>query len=1581
MKNGYKKIVLAILTAVSVNGFGAESAMNFVIGSASKAGNPSATKVPNKVQNKDQSDAVKGLNVLASHNVHPVTSSSTTQQDSMSYGGSGSLTANINSETGELLISYPVGSVPGIGANPSLTLNYDNDSNQNIDGLGTGWSFNLTNYDISTHYLYVDGSGYYITEENGVMTFEGEHTSNNISFTASTGKADDGRAYQYVITTHAGTTEYLKTYTQGSNSVARVIESKDNMGNIVYYYYGDETDPSSTANGLLTAVKSNLGNEIKLDNEASTVTITLPAVFGNSTQRTITLTKGTNGVSKLAVSDGSDTTYNYGVSYRESAGQYFITQLSYPSGMYANIYNSTNDPNTNNYLNACSTYAACSSSNYVKMPVYEYVQYVDGTASGAHTLLNTTTDAQYGSNDHNFTGYPSVGLSSSEDMLLNSSNLNGYTYQTSQTTNNIKIVSTLNHEHLVTEQDSYDGSNLISKSLFTYVGETVGDENSPPPYADLSLDTYSDTSQSSITPYQFNTAGTTLTTTKQENEYGEVTESVAPDGSTTTTTYDDAHYGLPVSVVNMPATAYLKTSSSDDDSKVYPTYTQNTITQDSYGHWVISSSESGYQTTSDGGKTWTNVPVYHTDMTYDSHGRLLTKVLSYASSAPSEYVKGNIKTVETDYTYIDDATTSTNKALVCGLFSSGSCPTDVENNLADIQAVITTQTGTAYDGVNYGSISTAAISDKGTGLGLYALTDASSASNGIAQDFQHVSSTSYDAFGRTIESVDPLGEVTTMSYHVAPNDNYISTLDPAGNTLVSDFDNFGKIVKQTATDGTRTIVTGTKTYDYDESGNAGYGMLESSTDISGNIDTYFYDDSQQQMTDKATSYAQMDNGVGEDEQIFYHYTLNDRVHNRQISFSTYSCSEGQCIDSYSVKEVDPKTGELLHTYTLHADGSSLPDTYSAPTTLQTDFDDSTAAENIIDDVNTVIADGDWVSHTSMSYDGYHRLISGTKDVNSSGDTITVNKHYNDIGQLVSVDNNSASNDAISKLSSGDDDIQQRSFEYNLIGKEIVKELQPLNTSDASIFYRKQVFSYNPLGELLSTVYSGADDAGKVTTETVFSDPTYDGEGKLTSFVNEGGYVNHTKYDAIGRAIANWVTDSSGKLTVDPLGNTLKPTCSIYNNATGNLDYVYYDTSDSGDANSICIATDDAPPTASTANQLISYSYDELTGDLLKKTYADGKALSYEYNCVDASSGSAVSCSSPGSGAIYYGSLKSVTDITGMITNYAYNAVQHSIIGSMLTAGLVNNGTTVGHVHYSYEPSTKVNQSCHAGELCSETIGNGDTEYYSYAYDKSTNPYQQVSTVETLDAKGTVVDTISYQYNYIGQITEEKVSDALGDDYTLDNSYDASARLFEQDKTVGSNGTPTKTQYMYDVNGNIVKEVEGSNTTTYAFNGLDQIQNQNISFDAMGDELTNENQDNYYFNALNEPQLVGYKDQATGTVYEYTYYPDGLRASKCIKGQTDCIDYYYSGDQMVNASLDGESSHYLMADSRVQRLLTDDATGKLLGDSGDDDHYYMANFKGTALGHIDGSSGSLVSATQYTPYGAVTSTTTATKKSK
>ncbi len=1600
MKRNYKKIAVAMLASLSMNAFavshnttaaGVHGAKAKVVSNRKAVVTDDKTKVSESLPTKESI-----VNTIKAP-LH--STSSTTQQDSMSFGGQGSLTASVNSETGELLISYPVGSVPGIGVSPKLTLNYDNDSSQQIDNLGTGWSLNLTNYDISTHYLYVDGTGYYVKQSGDQMLFEGEHTSNNVSFVQKSGTLSDGRQYQYVIMTHAGSTEYLKTYTVNSQQVARVIQTTDNMGNSEYFYYGDETDSSSTSPGLLTSIKSNLGNEIKLSNQGTKVIITLPSVFGAEGERTVTITKGSNGVSNIAVTDGDGTTYNYGVNYQSSNGQYFITKLSYPSGMYANITSSIND-SQGKYLDVCSTSNACSSSNATKMPVYEKVVYTDALGGAIHTLLNTTTNAEYGPNKHNFTGYPSVGLSSSKDMLLNGGNLAGYTYQTSQITNvnpndQIKVISTLNHEHLVTEQDTYDGSNLIAKSKFTYDGETVGNENNPPPYSNLSLDTYTDAVQSSTTPYQFGKAGVTITTSKLENKYGEVTTQTQADGSKKITAYNDYDnitppddgsakgYGAPILVVNQPASEYLKKDSSDtDETHVYPTYTQNHLTTDSYGHTVVDYSESGYITGSDGGTGGTLVPVYHTAMTYDSHGRILSKVLSFADGAPAEFVQGNIKTTESDYTYIDDATTSTNKALICGLFSSGSCPADIENNLDDIQAVITTQKGTAYDGKDYGSISTASIVDKGTGLTLYSFTDSlQSNTNGIAQNFQHVSSVNYDGFGRKVKTTDPLGEVSTMSYNISPNNNYITTIDPAGNTLRSYFDNFGKATKQTASDGTRTILMGSKTYDYDTNSSGGYGMVESSTDISGNIDSYFYNDSQEAMTDKKTQMAELISGVPSNEQYFYNYTLTDRVNSRQISFNTYNCDQTQCIDFYHVKAIDPKTGEVLHTYTLHADGATLPNTYSPPSNLQTDFNDSSVAQTIINGVDSVISAGNWISHTSMSYDGYHRMLSATKDVNSAGDTITINKHYNAIGQPTSGDNDSASNSGVSKLSSGDDDIQQRSYEYNLIGKIVMRELKPLNTSDADIFYRKQAFTYNPLGELISTVYSGTDESGKLSSETVFSNPTYDGEGKLTSFVNEGGYINHTKYDAIGRVIGSWVTDTSGALTVDPLGNTLKPTCSIYNNATGNLDYMYYDTSGNATSDDVCTATYDAPPAANSTNQLITYAYDQLTGDLLSKAYADAKKLSFDYSCVNVSTGASVSCSASGSSAeIYHGGLKSMTDITGMVTNYTYNAVTHPIIGSMLSATITNGSDTLGTTEYSY--ASIANQSCHAGQLCSQTIGNGDVEYYSYVYNKSTNPYEQVSQVQTVDKNGNVVDTIGYQYNYIGQVTQETVSDSLGNDYTLDNKYDASARLFEQDQTVGSNTTPTPTQYIYDVNGNIVKKAVGSNATTYSFNGLDQTQNQNVSFDAMGDELTNESQDNYYFNALNEPQLVGFKDQATGTVYEYSYYPDSLRASKCIKGDSACINYYYSGSQMVNATLSGETSHYLMANSRVQRLLTSDTTGKLLGDSSDDNHYYMANFKGTALGHIDASTGQLTSATQYTPYGAIESQqSTSTTKHK
>ena len=217
--------------------------------------------------------------------------------------------------------------------------------------------------------------------------------------------------------------------------------------------------------------------------------------------------------------------------------------------------------------------------------------------------------------------------------------------------------------------------------------------------------------------------------------------------------------------------------------------------------------------------------------TYDQYGRAIKTVQSYIADSEtlkSLHLGGNIKTMVSQTSYIDDA--KANSSEVAALFPNGALPNGIDLNA--IRVVISTQTGTTVDEKDAGSLQMASITDKVTGKALYSLSDYE---NG---HFSRVASKVYDHFNRAIKETDAHGESSSLSYSVGDNANAVTVVDPAGNKLVTEYNNLGAPIVKYSTDGSRTLIMAQNTYDYDQSANnnSGYGLLEQSIDLSGNTD-------------------------------------------------------------------------------------------------------------------------------------------------------------------------------------------------------------------------------------------------------------------------------------------------------------------------------------------------------------------------------------------------------------------------------------------------------------------------------------------------------------------------------------------------------------------------------------------------------------------------------------------------------------------------------------------------------------------------------------------------------------------------
>ena len=251
------------------------------------------------------------------------------------------------------------------------------------------------------------------------------------------------------------------------------------------------------------------------------------------------------------------------------------------------------------------------------------------------------------------------------------------------------------------------------------------------------------------------------------------------------------------------------------------------------------------------------------------------------------------------------------------------------------------------------------------------------------------------------------------------------------------------------------------------------------------------------------------------------------------------------------------------------------------------------------------------------------------------------------------------------------------------------------------------------------------------------------------------------------------------------------------------------------------------------------------------------------------------------------------------------------------------------------------------------------ESYQYSYDKNSNITEktQVNNYPKEDADK-VNETKVYTYDTLGRLIKTVTTDHKKDDKT---------------KAV---------TYTYDNVGNRLKEDNGTTTTSYTYNGLDQLKTstkekgtaveevRQYDYDANGNQTdvkntkTGENQ-TYVYDAENRLSQVSVtKDGKTAVIQQNIYNGEGQRIQK-VDGDEMTNYYYQDGIAAYTTDADGNQNSQNLIGTEGNVLATERFKG-------DDTQYYLYNkdIQGstTSLVKEDGS----VDATyQYTDFGETT----------
>ncbi len=351
-----------------------------------------------------------------------------------------------------------------------------------------------------------------------------------------------------------------------------------------------------------------------------------------------------------------------------------------------------------------------------------------------------------------------------------------------------------------------------------------------------------------------------------------------------------------------------------------------------------------------------------------------------------------------------------------------------------------------------------------------------------------------------------------------------------------------------------------------------------------------------------------------------------------------------------------------------------------------------------------------------------------------------------------------------------------------------------------------------------------------------------------------------------------------------------------------------------------------------ANGQIMHSRYYLGGMIKTITYPDHRTLQYVYDQFNR----LTSKTNPAGGTTdytYYQKgpyhyLPQTVSYAGKTLTYQYGK-QNGVNGGLISTALSSNGIAIIHTY----------QMNGFGKMNDDKVTNAqgivllDTQYHY-------TPKGQLQTMSTRSVQAHSSNSINaintYRYDGLSQTSEVK---------TL---YHGGLTQHQPDDIV----------YTYDGNHNVLTQTENGKTTKYQYNALDQLTDINGHSVGQYDPLGNMKQDaqgrTYIYNEQNE--LTEVKDNTGQVLVTYTYYPDGLLASR-----NDNELFYYENGTVDAISSQGKWNTFFMANGQRLIAINQASSGK-----GNALYYLSSNNSTSATMQQDGT----ITGHSYTSYGQV-----------
>ncbi len=950
---------------------------------------------------------------------------------------------------------------------------------------------------------------------------------------------------------------------------------------------------------------------------------------------------------------------------------------------------------------------------------------------------------------------------------------------------------------------------------------------------------------------------------------GQVLTMLAPDGATTTYSFD-------------PAT--LKVSSLTDadghtTSFQYDAEGNLTRRTDALGHQTTYSYEPVFNqlisTTDPNGRTTTSTydsrgnRLSETDplggtrsWTYDSHGNVLTSTDKDGNTTTFAYDSDGNLQQSTDA--LSEVTHYT-----CDIMGNPTSMTDANNH----------ETQYRYDALYRMIFQTDALG----GTKQYAY-DGESDQIRIVDENSHTTSFTYDLRRRMIRTTDALGRNTTYTFDA--NNNRMSMTDRNGHTTNYTYDVQNRLVRVTDALGH----VSTATYD-------GVGNRLSETDANGHTTSYLYDALNRKIQSKdalneVTQWGFDLTGLPGHPECTGPTLGSNRVtkHTDANGKVIYYCYDG--LDRLHI-EIH-KQGSI--TYTITSNDAVTYHTYDANSNRLT-FTEP--------DGNT----------TTYSYDALNRRV---RMVNAAGDTtITTYDPVSNVHSTTAPNLNVTTNtyDALDRLVQQTDSqalVQTTSYDPagNVLSRLDGNGNGPSYGHDADdrivtitdALGKTTQYSYDPVGNLLSLV----DRDGNPTTYTydtinrrvtvTDAQPAttqfqYDNVGSLIKMIDANGHATGYTYDAVNRRTSEKDPDLSHNTvtyTYDAVGNRASRTDQKGQTTAYTYSDLYFLLQRSYPVSAADIFSYDLSGRVLGANRgswLESFAYDG--ANRVVQSVQNGHTISYSYDIP----ARIRSLSYPGGRSItelkdFRDQLSTVNDGGPTpIAQYAYDP------GERVLTRDYRNGTVTS---YSYDANNWVLSLTHS-------MGGNLIVGFGYAFDNEGNKAYEQKLHDPTHSEG-------YSYDSIYRLIDYKVGTLTGSTITM---------------------VITQTAYNLDPLGNWNSKITDMMTQTRTHSPSNEIASINATA-ILSDFNGNTDDDAASLYSYDEEnRLVKVAVKSTGTTLgQYQYDAFGRRVSKIDNfGVPDSL-YYYDGWRTIEEqSLTGVTQATYVFGNYLDETLTMDRAGQ------------------------------------------------------